>query len=631
MATTGAQAAALAPQPGLVTDALASRAGAAAAGSNAASGKVMDRVPVVCGDCKGVLLVKQGRVLYEGQEMSPTEFERLGGKASAKKWKNSVRVMLPDGSPGGTIGEWLQEHGVDIRNNQVFVAGEPAGFTQQRGGNAGAGGARLSHSASDSAIMRMARSDQMRMGLLPGDPTVGSLPREMPPLPPGMAGATATIDIGRYKVQELQTMAAATSPNPMGALLPQQPGVPSHRVAYVTGQEPKRRATPAERARWLTVIIETVHGKRAGPPWAALGINTPPLLAGMDLDLQRLYTVVAEMGGCHAVHVSGAWPQVAIAMGADVNRFPMAPAQAKLYYIKLLLAVEKYERARGQYPPAGVMGLGFEAEFEDFLGLHGPGGGAGMGPGAGVGNAAALQGWQLDSTQMLGSGGAGMHVNSAGLYPGGGAGGGAGGNLGAAGRARGMYGHGSASSGALAGLGGDVFHGDPFAPIGDAGGGMAVPMGGFADPDDPFACIDFDAPAPAAPLQPQQQGGMPSHMSPQQHSMSHMSVQQHSQLDGSVGNNAAGAAAMEGGMVSAFLSDAQGGGGAQFDPLLADDVNTGLSALGPAASGLGKRPSSADGLLGSGGGMPSGTGMDGAINPGVEEVGDGAKRARLEG
>lgn len=43
-----------------------------------------------------------------GRDMSPPEFEKLGGKASAKKWKASVRYVAPDGSTRQTIGDWLQ-------------------------------------------------------------------------------------------------------------------------------------------------------------------------------------------------------------------------------------------------------------------------------------------------------------------------------------------------------------------------------------------------------------------------------------------------------------------------------------------------------------------------------------------
>lgn len=65
-------------------------------------------VPVECGGKYGILLLPKGRILIadpgpEGmREVSPTEFERLGGKGAAKKWRQSIR--LRDGEQGGTGG-----------------------------------------------------------------------------------------------------------------------------------------------------------------------------------------------------------------------------------------------------------------------------------------------------------------------------------------------------------------------------------------------------------------------------------------------------------------------------------------------------------------------------------------------
>ena len=42
-----------------------------------------------------------------GKDLGPTEFERLAGKASSKKWKASCRVIAPDGSTRTTIGDYL--------------------------------------------------------------------------------------------------------------------------------------------------------------------------------------------------------------------------------------------------------------------------------------------------------------------------------------------------------------------------------------------------------------------------------------------------------------------------------------------------------------------------------------------
>ena len=88
-----------------------------------------------------------------GQDVSTTDFERIGGRASSKKWKQSVRVINDDGTAGKLIGDWLtvclpsswspksslpaccqkgpeqasasvrfamQDRGLDIKNNKVI-------------------------------------------------------------------------------------------------------------------------------------------------------------------------------------------------------------------------------------------------------------------------------------------------------------------------------------------------------------------------------------------------------------------------------------------------------------------------------------------------------------------------------
>jgi hypothetical protein len=57
---------------------------------------------VACGDMIGTLLVHRARiVINEGtgneKEVSPTEFERLGGRSATKKWKQSIRLVNEDG------------------------------------------------------------------------------------------------------------------------------------------------------------------------------------------------------------------------------------------------------------------------------------------------------------------------------------------------------------------------------------------------------------------------------------------------------------------------------------------------------------------------------------------------------
>eukprot|EP00775_Hariotina_reticulata_P014032 gene14032-14147_t len=59
-----------------------------------------------------------------GSLVSPTEFERLSGKGSSKKWKCTLRVRKANGLPGITMGDWLLQMGYDQPKPPAGVAGE---------------------------------------------------------------------------------------------------------------------------------------------------------------------------------------------------------------------------------------------------------------------------------------------------------------------------------------------------------------------------------------------------------------------------------------------------------------------------------------------------------------------------
>ncbi|WIA31738.1 hypothetical protein OEZ86_002614 [Tetradesmus obliquus] len=66
----------------------------------------------------GTLLVHRARiVINEGsanpKEVSPTEFERLGGRSATKKWKQSIRLVNEDGELGRPVGEWYVQQGLE--------------------------------------------------------------------------------------------------------------------------------------------------------------------------------------------------------------------------------------------------------------------------------------------------------------------------------------------------------------------------------------------------------------------------------------------------------------------------------------------------------------------------------------
>ena len=52
-----------------------------------AKGDLPARVPCNCNGLRGEFDIDKACVILEGRECTPTEFERLAGKASSKKWK----------------------------------------------------------------------------------------------------------------------------------------------------------------------------------------------------------------------------------------------------------------------------------------------------------------------------------------------------------------------------------------------------------------------------------------------------------------------------------------------------------------------------------------------------------------
>ncbi len=50
---------------------------------------------------------------FGGASFTPTGFEIEGGKARNHKWRLSLRVLLPDGRRGVTLGQWLERHALE--------------------------------------------------------------------------------------------------------------------------------------------------------------------------------------------------------------------------------------------------------------------------------------------------------------------------------------------------------------------------------------------------------------------------------------------------------------------------------------------------------------------------------------
>ncbi|KAF6264248.1 hypothetical protein COO60DRAFT_1698474 [Scenedesmus sp. NREL 46B-D3] len=72
------------------------------------------QVDVICGTTTGVFdCIRMVIAATGGGHVSPTEFERLGGKGASKKWKCTIRVRKANGLPGITMGDWLLQMGYD--------------------------------------------------------------------------------------------------------------------------------------------------------------------------------------------------------------------------------------------------------------------------------------------------------------------------------------------------------------------------------------------------------------------------------------------------------------------------------------------------------------------------------------
>ena len=72
---------------------------------------------VTCGDMTGVLELRAGyrsrdeRVrTASGDYVTPSKFESDAGRGSAKKWRISLRLLLPNGRKGETVGEWIDRN-----------------------------------------------------------------------------------------------------------------------------------------------------------------------------------------------------------------------------------------------------------------------------------------------------------------------------------------------------------------------------------------------------------------------------------------------------------------------------------------------------------------------------------------
>ncbi|GAB4816674.1 hypothetical protein N2152v2_003720 [Parachlorella kessleri] len=218
-------------------------------------------VAVVVGTTKGVYLVQKNKVLYNGEEIAPTVFEATGGKANTRKWRSTLRVLLPDGTAGKRLGVWLWDHGFYTwalpakRKRSADQDGRSQGQQQQQGSQA----QRCSAAAS-------------RCSSLPSSPTKG------PPSPTKSYRAPAdslpSSPGGCPRCSGCRAAAsAATAPKPQPApACGGYPGRPAGSINHPhTSQQHQQRATgvAAEAKAFLASL----------PPSAQAVLGPPPLLA----------------------------------------------------------------------------------------------------------------------------------------------------------------------------------------------------------------------------------------------------------------------------------------------------------------------------------------------------------------
>ncbi|KAK9908321.1 hypothetical protein WJX75_005988 [Coccomyxa subellipsoidea] len=341
---------------------------------------IQDTVDVICGDAIGLMDIRRARILFEGQDISPTELEKIGGRGASKKWKTSLRVINADGKPGKLVGDWLQSQGLDIRHSQlVRYTGKPSPPPASRPQRpvvrppvAKAQPAvrtvpTVKPSKPVSALKPqppsvdlLAHLQSQYIGFIPGDPTVDGVPAELPASSVGSAASDVTvIHMNRISHEELMKMSRDSATDPLGALLPNQPGILPEREAHLTGHQPakKSRVTPAADVNEAAALIgDYMAGRMADPPWRALGHSKAPLICGVDLNLHQLYKAVQSHGGFEATISNKCWGKVATKLGIDKSTHTNASFVLKNAYTRYLLAYETQVRAlRGSSEELAVL------------------------------------------------------------------------------------------------------------------------------------------------------------------------------------------------------------------------------------------------------------------------------------
>ncbi|WIA11615.1 hypothetical protein OEZ85_011719 [Tetradesmus obliquus] len=243
---------------------------------------------VACGDMIGTLLVHRARiVINEGsanpKEVSPTEFERLGGRSATKKWKQSIRLVNEDGELGRPVGEWYVQQGLE----------QPKKPREHKDG--ALAGSNNNSSAARSSSPPPERSRQH-----------GSSKVSAPPPPAYKRPVRAAArNVERHFAAE-----AASSPELSASL-------PHARGSGRRGGRGAARAAAAAAAAMASppVLLEDagsgtadspdaviemtayLEGRRSMPPWRLLPLTQRPLVGRYLVPLRQLFVLVMCAGG----------------------------------------------------------------------------------------------------------------------------------------------------------------------------------------------------------------------------------------------------------------------------------------------------------------------------------------------
>uniref|UniRef100_A0A7S3B9N2 Uncharacterized protein n=1 Tax=Prasinoderma singulare TaxID=676789 RepID=A0A7S3B9N2_9VIRI len=122
-------------------------------------------VRVVCGDKRGTMRPATYEVrLPGGLGVTPGQFERLGGKGSAKKWVHSIRAMLPSGRTQ-PIQRYCEQRGIELVRARGdgpgmlvarTVSGERIVIDGDRGGGGGKFGGGVGRGLGNDATPKLA-------------------------------------------------------------------------------------------------------------------------------------------------------------------------------------------------------------------------------------------------------------------------------------------------------------------------------------------------------------------------------------------------------------------------------------------------------------------------------------------